>query len=1026
MRRDSRSILRVGSTAGLLGLSWVLLVVDVARAQIPVLPTARLTTIYPPGAQQGTSVDVTTAGLDLDDATRLLFAHPGITSEPITAPLSAVEPTLVPVPGQFKVSVAADVPPGVYEVRAVGKYGISNPRDFTVGQVVEAVEVEGNNTPTDAKELPLGTALSGRCDGATDVDYYKIVAQAGQRIVVDCWAERIDSRLDATLSLVDAAGQEFATARSAHRHDPLLDYTVAAAGDYYLKLYDSSYSGGPEYYYRLAVSAGPHIDFAVPAAGLPGTTARVTLYGRNLPGGTPAPGVSVDGRPLEQLAVDVTVPTDPLQQQPLSGTLITGDGGDLRAFDFRLAGPQGASNPYPIEIAAGPLVVEQEGNDAAAQAQLVTLPCDVAGNFGRRGDQDWVAFDAKAGETWWVECASSRRGLPTDPHLVVYRTSVDDQGAEKLNELTEADDLSLNLNQFTFSTISTDFAIGVSIPEDGRYKLALRDLFDTGDPRNVYRLSIRPPAPGFELLAVPRFPAPPGQVLGAVWSLLLRKGGAEAVDVHAFRHDGYTGPIDIAVEGLPAGVTAQPVTIGPGLSSTTLVLSATDAAAEWTGEIRIVGKAAITGQDVIRQARSADVVWDSMQQGLPATQRLSRGLMLAVSAAEVFSFSVDAGQGQVWETSLAGTLNIPVRITKRGDFAAAVGLTPVSLVPGLNVPAININPDQAEVPLQVQVPTNVPVGTYTFFLAGTTQVNYSRNPEAAKAAADRQLALDALVTESTTAQQTADAEKNRTATAAQEAANLAKQAADAKTAADAALVQAQQELATAEQAAAAAQTALDGDANNQTLKDAKAAADQVVVDAKAKVATAEQTKATADKAAEDTALAAKTAEETRVAAEQAATEAAQKLQQAQQVQQQAAQLAQQLAQASAVQAINVTVPSTPVTIRITASPITIEAPAPTSALKQGQQIELPVNIARLYGYADVVDLELVVPGGVAGLSIPTVNVPGDQAQGKLVVQAAADATVGTHTLTLKATARINGQPLPVEQPVMLTVEAVQQ
>ena len=40
----------------------------------------------------------------------------------------------------------------------------------------------------------------------------------------------------------------------------------------------------------------------------PGKPAQVTLYGRNLPGGSPDPAATIGGRPLEQLTVTVTPP----------------------------------------------------------------------------------------------------------------------------------------------------------------------------------------------------------------------------------------------------------------------------------------------------------------------------------------------------------------------------------------------------------------------------------------------------------------------------------------------------------------------------------------------------------------------------------------------------------------------------------------------------------------------------------------------------------------------------------------------
>ena len=44
------------------------------------LPRARLTSIFPAGGQQGTTLDVTVAGGDLDGANALTFSHSGITA----------------------------------------------------------------------------------------------------------------------------------------------------------------------------------------------------------------------------------------------------------------------------------------------------------------------------------------------------------------------------------------------------------------------------------------------------------------------------------------------------------------------------------------------------------------------------------------------------------------------------------------------------------------------------------------------------------------------------------------------------------------------------------------------------------------------------------------------------------------------------------------------------------------------------------------------------------------------------------
>lgn len=60
------------------------------------------------------------------------------------------------VANTFTVTVAADVPAGLYDVRVRGLFGISNPRMFRVDSLPEIAEVEPNNF--------IGSGHAG-CDG---------------------------------------------------------------------------------------------------------------------------------------------------------------------------------------------------------------------------------------------------------------------------------------------------------------------------------------------------------------------------------------------------------------------------------------------------------------------------------------------------------------------------------------------------------------------------------------------------------------------------------------------------------------------------------------------------------------------------------------------------------------------------------------------------------------------------------------------------------------------------------------------
>src|SRR5829696_1897136 len=99
----------------------LLLLASTLRADLPAI---RLTSVFPPGARAGTTVDVTVPGADLDARPDLRFSHPGVFARP------AVDAAGAPQPNRFLVAVGPAVPPGVYDARAVGRFGISTPVAF--------------------------------------------------------------------------------------------------------------------------------------------------------------------------------------------------------------------------------------------------------------------------------------------------------------------------------------------------------------------------------------------------------------------------------------------------------------------------------------------------------------------------------------------------------------------------------------------------------------------------------------------------------------------------------------------------------------------------------------------------------------------------------------------------------------------------------------------------------------------------------------------------------------------------------
>ncbi len=599
------AILVSGWIAGaILGLS--------GTAQAQLLPQTRLYALQPSGGQRGTSVDVTLAnGADLDEARALVFSHAALTAVP------KKDANGQPVANQFTVTIPADLPVGAYDVRVAGVFGLSNPRTFVVGDRPEIAEAEPNNDLAKAQVVAMNSVVNGRSDGGTDLDLYKVALKAGERVIFDCRARRMDSRMAPVMDLLDATGKKLVTVRRNNRQDALLDFTAPADGDYVLRLYDSVYGGGADHFYRLTVSNGPYIDFVLPSSILPGTTAEVTLYGRGLPNGQPSPFKTSGGKPLEMLKVSVAAPAD-------GGVFAASEPagpaeGQVSGFAYSLAGPAGSSNAVTVYLAQAATAVEVEPNETGAQTQKLPTPVEVTGNFATKGDVDTYGFDAQAGQVLWIDVHGQRNGGQTDPYFAVQQVTVNEKGEEKVTQMTLVDDNPTNLAGNVFNTQSDDPAFRFVAPAAGLYRVVVRDRYSEsrGDPSLTYRLVIREETPDYRLVAIPNVPTADLNVAAATWDVSLRKGDTTAINVLAYRLDGYTGAIDVTVEGLPAGVTSKGTTIGANQNSALLVLSSAADAAEFAGLIKLIGKARIDSPAAIKAVVDAEAAAKAAQAAIP-------------------------------------------------------------------------------------------------------------------------------------------------------------------------------------------------------------------------------------------------------------------------------------------------------------------------------------------------------------------------------------------------------------------------
>jgi len=990
------------------------------RAGLAQLPATRLDAVFPAGAAPGTELELTIFGIDLDDVVQLQFSHPGIAASRKMVDPGPFDQGKQPVENRFVVSVKPDVPVGHHTVRALGRYGLSNPRTFIVHAWPTALEKEPNNDRAEAQEVQLPVTIDGQFANGADQDWYQFAGQAGQRLTIDGFGRRIDSRADLQMVLFAPDGRIVAASQPGWSKDPFIETSLPTAGVYRLRVRELFHGGGNEYPYRIAVGAGPIVAFVFPPAGLPGSNEEYTVYGLNLPGGQPS-GLSSGGRPLEQLKVRIAIPGDILGRMAFSERLDAYQFA-LDGVEYRVAGPQGPSNPVLVTAATAAVVLEQE-NNSPQTAQKLVPPVEVAGQFYPQRDNDWYSFDAKAGDVYWIEVWSHRLGLPTDPTLVIQRVAREEDGKEQVTVVATVDDVDQRYGGREFDQRSYDPAYRFTAPADGTYRILVREGYSQlyNEPCLVYRLSIRKPEPDFRLVAVPM------DVSGAI---LMRKGGREVVRVIAARRDGFDGPITISAAGLPAGVTAPEVTLGQAANFTSLILTADAGAAVGTGALQITGKSTVAGKELVRVAR-AGMSLDALQFAqpfgeIPSTRsRLVDFIPVSVSADEIARLQVTLGDGKVIETARGGVLKIPYTVTRQDGAAGTLTGFPIGLPPNIGLPQVPIGTNNAG-DFELRLQANTPPGTYTFYLAGSAQgVNYSRNPESAAKAKERQDQLAKAVTETQQKLQAAQQAAQQAATALTTSTNEMATATQAKTTAD----QLAATTATAQKAAmealAAATKLSAATPNDAALKEKVVAQQKEVAEATKKATTAADAAKVADTKLTEATTKQKLAQEAKQKADKDQQDAQALTQLAQQEKQRADQRAQQLQQQSAMRGYNVNFPSTPLTIKIAEYPVKASGTPDKLTVKQGAMLDLPFRVERLYGFAAEVTTQLVLPPGVAGLQAANVSLPANQADGKLVVMAQPNATPGVHNVIVRMTINFNGQGLTLDQTVALTVEKVE-
>jgi hypothetical protein len=400
-----------------------------------------------------------------------------------------------------------------------------------VGTLPEVAETEPNDAPDKPQAVEPRAVVSGKLSKNGDADGFAVELKQGQTLVAAVQANAIlGSPIDSVLQVCQLverrstsgqlAGVEAFVAAQNHDAvglDPQVVFTAPRDGRYLVRLFafpsepnsTIGFAGGDNFLYRLTLTTGGFLDHVLPLA-LPADATQAQTAGWNIP----QTGFVLDAPAASAAA----------------GSLEPPDGALAWLFHPEMAGA------WLLPRIARVCIVAGDSSDTK-QPQEVKLPVTISGGLDADGDEDAFAFAGAKDQKLRVQVESKSLGFPLDAHVAL----LDHEG----KMLAEQDDTGRD---------ERDPLLNATLPADGQYRVVIRDLHDRGGPRMAYRLTIETPQPDFAVSL-------------AADSFLLAADKPLEIPLNVVGREGFNDPLEVRVLGLPAGVTAEPLTVTPTAAS---------------------------------------------------------------------------------------------------------------------------------------------------------------------------------------------------------------------------------------------------------------------------------------------------------------------------------------------------------------------------------------------------------------------------------------------------------------------------
>jgi hypothetical protein len=198
--------------------------------------------------------------------------------------------------------------------------------------------------------------------------------------------------------------------------------------------------------------------------------------------------------------------------------------------------------------AHGQEIAEQKPNDSIEKAQVVPVPCSIAGCIEKAGDEDHYAFTVEKQKTYELKVISASAGAPLDAWL-----KIENKDGKQLARQDDSDN-------------SRDPRITWTAPSAGTYYATIGDVTHHGGPSYLYHLEIAEAVPS---------------VAGTVanHSFAVTAGKSSEIKATVKSDKAFKAKLQLVAKNLPEGVSAPEVDVPEKGGEVTLKLNADAAAA---------------------------------------------------------------------------------------------------------------------------------------------------------------------------------------------------------------------------------------------------------------------------------------------------------------------------------------------------------------------------------------------------------------------------------------------------------------